>query len=141
MRRVVLQRLSLDAKHLLQGGHDLHQVRLRGHDGIDVLVGGRRFVEHPVVLAAFHARGRLFVIGHREAPGRPALYATTKLFLDDLGLESLDQLPLMQSPGQMADMLESLETTPQGQPRDDSFSSLQQDQASGELFTPSPEPS
>lgn len=38
------------------------------------------------------------VIGHREAPGRPALYATTKQFLDDLGLASLDQLPLLQGP-------------------------------------------
>ncbi|MFZ9296785.1 MAG: SMC-Scp complex subunit ScpB [Hylemonella sp.] len=94
-----------------------------------------------LLLKQLEDRGWVEVIGHREAPGRPALYATTKLFLDDLGLESLDQLPLMQSPGQMADMLESLETTPQGQPRDDSFSSLQQDQASGELFTPSPEPS
>jgi segregation and condensation protein B len=33
------------------------------------------------------------VIGHRDGPGRPALYATTKQFLDDLGLRSLDQLP------------------------------------------------
>jgi segregation and condensation protein B len=35
------------------------------------------------------------VIGHREAPGRPALYATTKHFLDDLGLHSLEQLPAL----------------------------------------------
>jgi segregation and condensation protein B len=33
------------------------------------------------------------VIGHRDGPGRPALYATTRQFLDDLGLRSLDQLP------------------------------------------------
>ena len=38
-------------------------------------------------------RGWVEVIGHREAPGRPALYATTRQFLDDLGLASLDQLP------------------------------------------------
>jgi segregation and condensation protein B len=43
-------------------------------------------------------RGWVEVIGHREAPGRPALYATTKQFLDDLGLASLDQLPLLESP-------------------------------------------
>lgn len=43
-------------------------------------------------------RGWVEVIGHREAAGRPALYATTKQFLDDLGLESLDQLPLLESP-------------------------------------------
>lgn len=38
-------------------------------------------------------RGWIEAIGHREAPGRPALYATTRQFLDDLGLTSLDQLP------------------------------------------------
>ncbi|MDO8305650.1 SMC-Scp complex subunit ScpB [Herminiimonas sp.] len=36
------------------------------------------------------------VIGHRDVPGRPALFATTKHFLDDLGLTSLDQLPPLQ---------------------------------------------
>jgi segregation and condensation protein B len=38
-------------------------------------------------------RGWIEAIGYREAPGRPALYATTTQFLDDLGLASLDQLP------------------------------------------------
>ncbi len=38
-------------------------------------------------------RGWIDAIGYREAPGRPALYATTRQFLDDLGLASLDQLP------------------------------------------------
>jgi segregation and condensation protein B len=38
-------------------------------------------------------RGWIEVIGHREAPGRPALFATTKQFLDDMGLASLSQLP------------------------------------------------
>jgi segregation and condensation protein B len=38
-------------------------------------------------------RGWIESIGYREAPGRPALYATTRQFLDDLGLASLDQLP------------------------------------------------
>ena len=33
------------------------------------------------------------VVGHRETPGRPALYATTKTFLDDLGLSALSELP------------------------------------------------
>ena len=33
------------------------------------------------------------VVGHRETPGRPALYATTKQFLDDLNLRSLSELP------------------------------------------------
>jgi segregation and condensation protein B len=40
-------------------------------------------------------RGWIEAIGYREAPGRPALYATTRQFLDDLGLASLDQLPAL----------------------------------------------
>jgi segregation and condensation protein B len=44
-------------------------------------------------------RGWIEAIGHREAPGRPALYATTRQFLDDLGLASLDQLPLLDEAG------------------------------------------
>ncbi len=50
-------------------------------------------------------RGWVEVIGHREAPGRPALFATTKQFLDDLGLASLDQLPLLEPPAQAGDAL------------------------------------
>lgn len=41
-------------------------------------------------------RGWIEAIGHRDVPGRPALFATTKHFLDDLGLSSLDQLPPLQ---------------------------------------------
>lgn len=40
-------------------------------------------------------RGWVEVIGHRDAPGRPGLYATTRQFLDDMGLSSLDQLPAL----------------------------------------------
>jgi segregation and condensation protein B len=47
-------------------------------------------------------RGWIESIGHREAPGRPALYATTKQFLDDLGLASLDQLPALEAAGGLA---------------------------------------
>lgn len=52
-------------------------------------------------------RGWVEVIGHREAPGRPALFATTRQFLDDLGLESLDQLPLLESPSQATEVFGS----------------------------------
>jgi len=54
-------------------------------------------------------RGWVEVIGHREAAGRPALYATTKQFLDDLGLASLDQLPLLESPERGEDSMAGLE--------------------------------
>ena len=52
-----------------------------------------------LLLKQLEDRGWIEVIGHREAPGRPALYATTRQFLDDLGLSSLDQLPAMDSDG------------------------------------------
>jgi segregation and condensation protein B len=45
------------------------------------------------VVKKLEDRSWIEVIGHRDVPGRPALYATTKAFLDDLGLRSLDELP------------------------------------------------
>ena len=47
------------------------------------------------MLRQLEERGWVDTIGYREAPGRPALLATTRQFLDDLGLQSLDQLPLI----------------------------------------------
>ena len=47
----------------------------------------------PNVLKTLESRGWVDTVGHRDAPGRPALYATTKKFLDDLGLRSLSELP------------------------------------------------
>jgi segregation and condensation protein B len=46
-----------------------------------------------LILKQLEDRGWIEVIGHRESVGRPALFATTKQFLDDLGIESLAQLP------------------------------------------------
>lgn len=45
------------------------------------------------IIQTLEARGWIDVVGHRDTPGRPALYATTKAFLDDLGLRSLQELP------------------------------------------------
>jgi len=59
-------------------------------------------------------RGWIEVIGHRETVGRPALFATTRHFLDDLGLASLDQLPLMETAAQQSDALDMLELQLQG---------------------------
>ncbi|MBI4290405.1 MAG: SMC-Scp complex subunit ScpB [Betaproteobacteria bacterium] len=47
----------------------------------------------PGSLKALESRGWIDIVGHRDVPGRPALYATTKAFLDDLGLRSLQELP------------------------------------------------
>lgn len=53
-----------------------------------------------LLLKQLEDRGWIEVIGHRETVGRPALFATTKHFLDDLGLSSIDQLPLLDKPEQ-----------------------------------------
>jgi segregation and condensation protein B len=45
------------------------------------------------IIQALETRGWIDVVGHRETPGRPALYATTTKFLDDVGLRSLEELP------------------------------------------------
>jgi segregation and condensation protein B len=45
------------------------------------------------IIRTLEARGWIDVVGHRDTPGRPGLYATTKTFLDDLGLRSLQELP------------------------------------------------
>jgi segregation and condensation protein B len=47
----------------------------------------------PHILKTLEDRGWIDEIGHKDAPGRPALFATTKHFLDDLNLVSLDELP------------------------------------------------
>ncbi|MEY4738082.1 MAG: hypothetical protein RL302_2401 [Pseudomonadota bacterium] len=60
-----------------------------------------------LLLKQLEDRGWVEVIGHREAPGRPSLFATTRQFLDDLGLESLDQLPLLESPSQASEVFGS----------------------------------
>lgn len=53
-------------------------------------------------------RGWVEAIGYREAPGRPALLATTRQFLDDLGLASLEQLPLIQGAAVLPESLGDL---------------------------------
>jgi segregation and condensation protein B len=45
------------------------------------------------IIQTLEHRGWIDIVGHRETPGRPALYATTRGFLDDLGLRSLQELP------------------------------------------------
>jgi segregation and condensation protein B len=48
-----------------------------------------------MIVKQLEDRGWIDVVGHRDTPGRPALYATTRQFLDDLGLASLDRLPAL----------------------------------------------
>lgn len=49
------------------------------------------------IIKTLEERGWIDVLGHRDAPGRPALLGTTKQFLDDLGLKALDDLPALES--------------------------------------------
>jgi segregation and condensation protein B len=60
----------------------------------------------PNVLKTLEGRGWIDVVGHRDAPGRPALYATTKKFLDDLGLRSLSELPPLTEIERVMDLAE-----------------------------------
>src|SRR3990172_1475571 len=52
------------------------------------------------IIQTLENRGWIDVVGHRETPGRPALYATTRRFLDDLGLRSLQELPPLEEVAQ-----------------------------------------
>ncbi len=56
-----------------------------------------------LLLRQLEERGWIEIIGHRSAPGRPALYGTTRQFLDDLSIESLDQLPVIDGVVQLPD--------------------------------------
>ena len=69
-----------------------------------------------LIIKQLEDRGWVEVIGHRETVGRPALFATTRQFLDDLGLQSLDQLPTLDDPGAQATVFDALARAPEGQP-------------------------
>ena len=61
------------------------------------------------LLKQLEDRGWVEVIGHRETVGRPALFATTRQFLDDLGLQSLDQLPTLDGASSENSLIEQIE--------------------------------
>jgi segregation and condensation protein B len=65
------------------------------------------------IIRSLEARGWIDVVGHREVPGRPGLYATTKQFLDDLGLRSLSELPPLTDIEKVMDLADAAQT--QGQ--------------------------
>jgi len=71
-----------------------------------------------MIIKQLEERGWIEVIGHRETVGRPALFATTRQFLDDLGLASLDQLPLLDKAAVGADMFEALSPAASDDPPD-----------------------
>jgi len=69
------------------------------------------------VLKRLEDRGWIDVIGHKETPGRPALYATTPSFLDDLGLRSLQELPPLDDIAKTLDLTQT--PPPASQPAPD----------------------
>lgn len=61
----------------------------------------------PNILKTLEARDWIDTVGHRDAPGRPALYATTRKFLDDLGLRSLAELPPLADVAQVMEIADA----------------------------------
>jgi segregation and condensation protein B len=72
----------------------------------------------PNVLKTLESRGWVDVVGHRETPGRPALFATTRRFLDDLGLRSLIELPALTEIERIIDLVDTKEIETAAAPAD-----------------------
>ncbi len=62
------------------------------------------------IIKVLEERGWVDVVGHRETPGRPALLATTKKFLDDLGLRSVTELPPLEMMNQTLELADAQQT-------------------------------
>ena len=64
----------------------------------------------PNILKTLESRGWVDVVGHRDTPGRPALFATTRRFLDDMGLRSLTELPALTEIEKIMDLVDVSQT-------------------------------
>jgi segregation and condensation protein B len=87
--RAVLETLAIIAYRQPVTRGDIENIR-----GVTVSAG---------IIKTLEARGWIDVVGHREVPGRPELFATTKAFLDDLNLRSLEELPPLEDLGALID--------------------------------------
>ncbi len=87
--RAVLETLAIIAYRQPVTRGDIEEIR-----GVTVSGG---------ILKALEARGWIDEVGHREVPGRPILYSTTRTFLDDLNLRSLDELPPLEDLGSLVE--------------------------------------
>jgi segregation and condensation protein B len=87
--RAVLETLAIIAYRQPVTRGDIEEIR-----GVTVSSG---------ILKALEARGWIDEIGHREVPGRPVLYSTTRMFLDDLNLRSLGELPPLEDLGSLVE--------------------------------------
>lgn len=88
--RAVLETLAIIAYRQPVTRGDIEEIR-----GVTVSSG---------ILKALEARGWIDEVGHREVPGRPVLYSTTRMFLDDLNLRSLHELPPLEDLGSLVEM-------------------------------------
>ncbi len=99
--RAVLETLAIIAYRQPATRGDIEQIR-------GVAVGAQ-------IIRALEERAWIEVVGHREVPGRPALYATTKRFLDDLNLRTLEELPPLEELQSTLDVsVNQSDTTPPG---------------------------
>ena len=64
----------------------------------------------PNILKTLESRGWIDVVGHRDTPGRPELFATTRRFLDDLSLRSLTELPALVEIEKIMDLVDVSQT-------------------------------
>jgi segregation and condensation protein B len=88
----------------------------------------------PPTLKALEERGWVDVVGHRETPGRPALFATTRKFLDDLNLRSLEELPPLE---ELQSTLDATLDTPPAIPAQAALLGAPEEEA--DVATPSPD--
>lgn len=70
----------------------------------------------PNVLKTLESRGWVDIVGHRDTPGRPALFATTRRFLDEMGLRSLTELPALTELEKIMDLVDVSQTEPAAAP-------------------------
>lgn len=95
--RAVLETLAIIAYRQPVTRGDIEEIR-----GVSV---------SPGILKALEGRGWIDAVGHREVPGRPALYATTRGFLNDLSLRSLQELPPIDDLGTLVSQTQLLEAS------------------------------
>jgi segregation and condensation protein B len=79
----------------------------------------RGVVVSPNIIKALEARGWIDIVGHKEVPGRPELFATTKVFLDDLNLSSLEELPPLDDLGSLVETVQAVVAPPATEARPD----------------------
>lgn len=92
--RAVLETLAIIAYRQPVSRGDIEEIR-----GVAV---------SPQIIRTLEERGWIDTVGHRDAPGKPALFGTTRGFLDDLGLVSLEQLPPLENIEKVMDLADAV---------------------------------